>query len=355
MVQHSADRTPGATTPQTPFWRKWQDDLHIKVIDFGLGVLCREGHLQSSIVGTKHYVAPEVLQGSYDLAADVWSAGSIFHTLLVGQPPNDEVCIAGWGAGEHSPLSKRLWAGVSEESKLLIQGLLQHDPKKRLTSQVALQQFLALDEHCARPSFGNPNGLPAKHATGVMNQLVAFHRSQKLRKAALTAVAMQLTDSQIRGLREQFLAIDTNHDGQISLEELQSAMAHLPPSGTNMDTWITSIFNSVDTDGSGLIDYSEFCAAALREGTYRCEQSIQAAFRVFDQDGNGQISRSELDAVIARNECEDLDQLLSEWDSDGDGQLSFDEFRSMVLNLACPIPKSQEDDLESMPYLISHL
>lgn len=351
MVQHSDDPhdpcTPGARTPHTPHTphTPWGRGSHmcIKVIDFGLAVYCRPGHMQTTVVGTKYYVAPEVLRGSYDLSADVWSAGVIFHTLLVGQPPSDEVCAGGWGAEQPSRASQSLWAGVSNESKLLIQDLLQIDPSYRLTSQAASRQLLALSERweqCGtpeRPSFGSPNTLSAKHATRVMKQFVAFHRSQKLRQAALTAIAMQLTDSQIRGLREQFLAIDTNHDGQISLEELQEAMAHLPPSGRNMEGWLASVFDSVDTDGNGSIDYSEFCAAALREGTYRCEQSIQAAFRVFDQDGNGQISRVELAAVIQlEQQGVDLDQLLSEWDSDGDGELSYDEFRAMVLNLASP-------------------
>jgi len=173
-----------------------------------------------------------------------------------------------------------------------------------------------------------------------MSQFMAFHRSQKLQRAALTAVAMQLTGSQIHGLREQFQAIDTNHDGHISVEELQEAMARLPSGETAEVPFgkVKSIFDAVDSDGSGVIDYSEFCAAALKDGSCQCEKAILAAFRVFDTDGNGQISKEELSHVIMSQATDlgELDRLISEWDTDGDGQLSLEEFRGMVLDLGKP-------------------
>merc|ERR1711988_1084534 len=108
---------------------------------------------------------------------------------------------------------------------------------------------------------------------------------------------------------------------------------------------IKSIFSSVDTDGSGLIDYSEFCAAALKSGALRCEKAILAAFRVFDINGDGQISKAELGEVILSHgtDPDELEKLFDPWDADGDGHLSFSEFRSMVitrgLDIASPKPR----------------
>jgi calcium-dependent protein kinase len=147
---------------------------------------------------------------------------------------------------------------------------------------------------------------------------------------------MQLTDSQIHGLREQFKAIDTNHDGHISREELEQAMMTSSSGETQEIPFgkVKSVFDSVDTDGSGAIDYSEFCAAALKAGAVRCDKAILAAFRVFDADGDGQISKAELGEVLIQSgDLGELDKLLDPWDTDGDGQLSFEEFRAMVLNL----------------------
>jgi len=366
MVQRASDRTPTARTPKTPLSRS--GGSVIKVIDFGLATLCTAGLRQSTVLGTEHYIAPEVMRGNYDCPADVWSAGVIFHTLLVGQPPSDR-CIG---------MQDGLWSGISEGSKKLIVGVLEVKETARLSAKGALAECTeiarALDVESSSvsrwSSFSTP--LSESHAVGVMSQLTAFHRSEKLQRAALTAVAMQLTDSQIHGLREQFQAIDVNHDGHISREELEQAMATLS-SGEPQEIpfgKVKSVFDSVDTDGSGMIDYSEFCAAALKSGAVRCEKAILAAFRIFDTDGNGQISKSELgDVMMAQGtDVSELDKILNPWDIDGDGQLSLDEFRSMLLNsgihltapkaptqVAANLPKEPADAPHEVEYLITSL
>lgn len=340
MVQRASDRAPCAGTPKTPLSR--HGGSVIKVIDFGLGTICSTGIRQSTVLGTKHYIAPEVMRGNYGFAADVWSAGVIFHTLLVGQPPSQDFRNGDLNVRSVA-MQSGLWCSVSEGSKELALGVLAVNESERLSARAALTECTTLGKALIADSSCLPNGfsspLSKMHAVEVMSRFMAFHRSEKLRRAALTAVAMQLTDSQIHGLREQFQAIDIDSDGHISREELEQAMATLFSGETQEIALanVETVFESVDTDGSGVIDFSEFCAAALKNGTALCEKAILAAFRVFDTDSNGQITKKELSDVLMSHGGDlsvvELDELVDSWDADEDGQLSFDEFRAMVLNL----------------------
>lgn len=61
----------------------------IKVIDFGLAKNFDPADqvLLQSKTGTPYYMAPEVLEGQYDEACDMWSIGVITYCLLAGYPP----------------------------------------------------------------------------------------------------------------------------------------------------------------------------------------------------------------------------------------------------------------------------
>merc|ERR1712216_350012 len=247
------------------------------------------------------------------------------------------------------------WSGISEGSKRLIVGVLETRETERLSARGALDECGELGRALAAKSPSPPSKcfsspLSERHASGVVSQFVAFYRSEKLQRAALTAVAMQLTDSQMNGLREKFQAIDINGDGHISKDELEQAMATMSEGEEQEVPFgkVKSIFDSVDTDGSGEIDYSEFCAAAMKSGALRCEQAIMAAFRVFDIDGDGQISKAELGEVILSHgtDAEELEKLLDPWDTDGDGHLSFSEFRSVLLSGGLDI-SSQEPGIKT--------
>ncbi|KAJ6294592.1 hypothetical protein OIU76_022635 [Salix suchowensis] len=87
----------------------------IKLADFGLATYVKPGQSLHGTVGSPFYIAPEVLAGGYNQAADVWSAGVILYILLSGMPP--------------------FWA---ESAKELVKGMLCTDPSQRFTAQQVL-------------------------------------------------------------------------------------------------------------------------------------------------------------------------------------------------------------------------
>lgn len=64
--------------------------LNVKIGDFGLSAVIKDGEKKVTMCGTPNYIAPEVLFGKasgHSFEADVWSLGVIIYTLLVGVPP----------------------------------------------------------------------------------------------------------------------------------------------------------------------------------------------------------------------------------------------------------------------------
>ncbi|EPS73723.1 hypothetical protein M569_01033 [Genlisea aurea] len=113
----------------------------IKLADFGLATYITPGKCLNGMVGSPFYIAPEVLGGSYDEAADVWSAGVILYILLSGIPPfwgktKSRIFDAVRAADLRFPAN--LWDSVSDSAKELIRNMLCRDTSKRLTPRQVL-------------------------------------------------------------------------------------------------------------------------------------------------------------------------------------------------------------------------
>mmetsp|Transcript_3209 Transcript_3209/g.5704 ORF Transcript_3209/g.5704 Transcript_3209/m.5704 type:complete len:762 (-) Transcript_3209:12-2297(-) len=104
---------------------------HVKITDFGLSKAVGDGLSEpQSVVGTRRYVAPEVLrEGSYDFRVDLWSLGVMLYILLDGRYPHERPAHV-----EQDVLDRavaRLEA--SNRARTIVTGLLQLKPGDRMT------------------------------------------------------------------------------------------------------------------------------------------------------------------------------------------------------------------------------
>jgi len=108
--------------------------------------------------------------------------------------------------------------------------------------------------------------------------LKSFRCSQKLKQAVLQYIATQLTTKEVETLSQVFNSLDKDGDGKLSFEELKEGMT-----SCKTDEEIKEIMESVDTDKSGFIDYTEFLAASIEPSIYLQESKLLQAFNLFDK------------------------------------------------------------------------
>jgi calcium-dependent protein kinase len=103
-------------------------------------------------------------------------------------------------------------------------------------------------------------------------------------------------DIDFKSLREAFRALDTENLGMLSLTEVKQAFkdANMPSED------VEKIFRSLDGNGDGLINYSEFLAATVDRKKALTMQNLQFAFHHFDVDGSGYITEQDLVEVFHR-------------------------------------------------------
>eukprot|EP00850_Spirogloea_muscicola_P000258 SM000001S04660 [mRNA] locus=s1:1508596:1511928:- [translate_table: standard] len=119
---------------------------NVKIADFGLSNIMRDGHFLKTSCGSPNYAAPEVISGRLYAGpeVDVWSCGVILYALLCGSLPFDDEQIPN--------LFKKIKGGIytlpshlSPGARDLIPRMLLVDPMKRHQwFQAHLPRYLAV-------------------------------------------------------------------------------------------------------------------------------------------------------------------------------------------------------------------
>ncbi|BGO91156.1 serine/threonine-protein kinase gin4 [Rhodotorula toruloides] len=108
-------------------------EKNIKIADFGMAALEREGRLLETSCGSPHYASPEIVAGEnyHGSSSDIWSCGIILYALLTGVLPFDHADIR-----TLLSLVKRgeyyMPPELPRDAQDLIRRMLVVDPEKRI-------------------------------------------------------------------------------------------------------------------------------------------------------------------------------------------------------------------------------
>jgi carbon catabolite-derepressing protein kinase len=135
------------------------ENLNVKIADFGLSNIMTDGNFLKTSCGSPNYAAPEVISGKLYAGpeVDVWSCGVILYVMLCGRLPFDDEFIPA--------LFKKISGGVysipsylSPGAKHLLQRMLVVNPLNRITVQEIMQDpwfSVGIAEYLLPPDLSN--------------------------------------------------------------------------------------------------------------------------------------------------------------------------------------------------------
>lgn len=301
----------------------------LKIVDFGTSRNFDNKKKMKNCHGTPYYIAPEVLNESYNEKCDVWSCGVILYILLSGVPPfngaNDDEILDSVMKGKYT-FDIPEFRSLSSYAKQLIRKMLTYNPKERITIEDALSDEWFKNVLKKEEKILNIN---------VLNNIRNFNTKNKMQQSIYFFLVNHMASKEERReLINSFKALDTNGDGVLSKDELLEGFRKIDTNLTEAD--IETLMDRIDNNKSKAIDYTEFVAAAINRKNLLSEEKMQTCFNMFDKDKSGKISLNELKSMLQGNTVVDdgvWEDLIKQADQNGDGEIEYEEFKDLLLKM----------------------
>lgn len=306
-----------------------EKEIHIKIIDFNIATFYK-GKKLSKFTGTSYYIAPEVIDQSYDEKCDIWSCGVIMHFLLSGCFPFNGISrdeILEKIANAKLNLTGLRWSNISTPAKDLLKILLDKNPKTRITASQALNHPWVF------PVFETQ--VDQKFFKKTLTRMLSITKKPKLKELFETFLLgqVQKNDPKIKLYEKVFIELDADRNGVISKQDIILLLA--PAMTLELASKEAErIMKIIDNDQSGEIDFSEFLRSALEEDSYVSKENLRKGFYYFDKNHSDTIDKNELMSWLTEGAIIPMtiiEELISEADKNNDGVIDLEEFENLLL------------------------
>ena len=309
--------------PENILLSSMDECFQLKLIDFGLSkVLKKMDDKMKGEVGTLYYMAPEVILGNYNEKCDVWSCGVILYILLSGNPPffakNEEKLkqkICGMKYNFDLPQFSR----ISEDAKNLIREIFVDSDNRPTISDVLNSSWVKENAPNASTEYLNID----------LSPIMKYSKLNLVQKSVINFRAFHMTTNEAQEFINIFKLIDENSDGVLTFEEIKNGIKHCKFNFKINEDTLVKLFNDMDIDKNGLVNYTEFVSALLDYEKNIKMEHLVACFQNYDEDNSGKISFKEFCNIISpqnEEEKKELKELYDRFDDNKDGEIDIDEF-----------------------------
>ena len=305
----------------------------IKIIDFGTAKIFQKNKTEKTIIGSSYYIAPEVLKKKYNEKCDTWSVGVILYMTLAGCAPfdgkDDHEIIKSIKIGKYNKNDER-FSKHSPEVKDLLSKLLERNIDKRLSAKEALNHPW-FEKYGGRNLFSN---FKPEDIKPYIENLFNYKYNSKLQELVIAFLVHNLSNNdETLIILKMFRYFNKSGDCKLTKKELTQGLYSYKDKD-EVDEMVDVIFNRLDGDNNGFIEYEEFLRACLDKKNLMTREKLKYAFRFLDKDNTKTLNAQKILQTFLTKPNKELEAVfnitLNEVDKDSDGIIDFDEFVELM-------------------------
>lgn len=268
------------------------DGDNIKLINFCKATRYKSGERLKDIVSGLYYRAPEMLKKRYNSRVDIWAIGVILYILFTGQPPFD-------GARE-SDIIKSIMekeidieavrkTGVTDQAcDFLIQIFNKSKNKRPKADKLLLHPWVAT--HKRRMS-------SFKLGHKFIENMRTFNFKSEFQMAIYSFLVSKLASEYEKQVAaKEFKKFDLDNNGVLTKSEIIGGLKRM--SIAISDEEALNIFNNMDRNKTGVIEYDEFLEALIDREKFMTEENIKLCYDFIDTNKSGNVTLKDLEKVF---------------------------------------------------------